>query len=109
MAGFGPANGEAAASLAGMLHSYDRTLGLGTVNGGRYTQPAVDAAIRAALRTLDAAERQRQVEIATRLAIGDVGIIPIHFVRASWAFRDSLVLRPRTDGASFAMNIRPAR
>lgn len=109
MVGFGPANGEAAASLAGMLHSYDPTLGLGTVNGGRYGQPAVDAAIRAALRTLDATERQRQVEIATRLAIGDVGIIPIHFIRASWAFRDSLVLRPRTDGASFAMNIRLAR
>lgn len=106
MLGFGPANGDAAASLAGLLHSHDRARGLGTVNGGRYGRQELDTMIEEAMHLPDPAARQRQVGAATRLAMEDLGIIPIHFIRAQWAFRDELHLRPRSDGATFAMNIR---
>jgi peptide/nickel transport system substrate-binding protein len=107
MLGFAPANGQAAAALAGLVHTHDEKVGIGANNDGRYSNAAVDAAIEGALHTIDAEARGAFVNEAVETSMQDVGIIPIHFVRAVWASRKTLEVTPRTDGATYAMNVHP--
>ena len=53
----------------------------------------------------DDARREALLREATAMAMEDVAIIPIHYQIASWAARNGLRYRPRTDEGTLAHSI----
>ncbi|MCP3018612.1 ABC transporter substrate-binding protein [Cupriavidus basilensis] len=108
MLGIGAVTGDSLEPLVATAHSQDKKAGLGANNRSGYANPAVDALIDAAMRTMDpAAREQAQREAAGKLA-DDAGLIPLHHLRATWAYRHGLTVRPRSDGFTYATNISPS-
>ena len=105
--GWGAATGEASSPLRSLLATADRGTGAGASNRGRYSNPSFDAALAAALATIDDAARERLLREATRIAIADVGIVPLYYQVNVWATRRGLTLAPRADDQTHAGSIRP--
>lgn len=102
LAGFSP-NPEVLGMLETQIHSWDTTLGLGTANRGRFSNPAIDALIQKARQTMDNAERERLTQEATRAAIRDqTALIPLYFAVNTWAMRQGITYEARTDEMTLA-------
>jgi peptide/nickel transport system substrate-binding protein len=78
---------------------------MGASNRGRYSNPEVDKLVAQALATVDDAKREKILQQATELAIGDLGIIPLHYQVNTWATKKGLAYRPRTDEYTVAMSV----
>ncbi len=85
MVGWGASTGEARARCARCSRRYNRDKGLGAVNWGRYSNPKVDYLIEQALQQVDDENRSIMLQRATKLAMEDLGIMPIHFQFTIWA------------------------
>jgi peptide/nickel transport system substrate-binding protein len=109
MLGVGAVTGEALAPLLAVAHTHDPKSGAGANNRGRYSNKELDALITTAVRTLDSVARDQALREAARLNAADIGIVPLHHLKASWAYRKGLSLRTRSDGFTLAMNIRESR
>jgi peptide/nickel transport system substrate-binding protein len=81
-------------------------LGLGNTNRGRYSNPLVDQLTEQAIVTIDDNKREKLLQEATAIAIGDLGIIPIHYEVSTWGMLKSLSYKARTDQYTLAMDIR---
>ncbi len=108
LVGWGISSGEASNPLRSLIASYDRDKGFGTSNRGRYSNPAIDAKLELALRELDDAKREALLREATKMAMDDVAIIPIHIQKNVWAMRPTLVHDSRADELTRAQDVRPA-
>jgi peptide/nickel transport system substrate-binding protein len=104
--GIGAVTGESMAPLVAISHTINRDAGLGANNYGRYSNPQTDELINTALRSMDPMTREEALKSAAKMLIADVGIMPIHFLKANWATRKSISIKPRSDGFTLAMNIR---
>ena len=107
--GWGSETGEASSPLKALFATFDRDTGMGAANRGRYSNPKLDAMLSEALRTVDDAKREKILIAATDLAIGDLGIIPLHFQVNSWATRAAYKYVPRTDEYTLADFVVPAK
>jgi len=105
LVGWGAGSGEASSPLRSLLSTYDPDAGMGASNRGRYSNPEVDARVEEALQTVDDAAREQLLAEATEIAIGDLGIIPIHYQVNTWATRAGLAYVPRTDEWTLAMTV----
>jgi peptide/nickel transport system substrate-binding protein len=65
----------------------DREAGNGSSNRLDYSNPRLDAAMRQALRTMDAGKRRALTDEASRLLTEDMGHIPLFYGVNSWAGR----------------------
>ncbi|EFH11790.1 ABC transporter substrate-binding protein [Pseudoroseomonas cervicalis] len=108
LVGWGSSSGEASNPLRSLVATFDRDKGFGTSNRGRYSNPEVDSRLEAALRELDDTRREALLRDATRIAMEDVGIIPIHIQKNLWAMRPTLVHDSRADELTRAQDVRPA-
>ncbi len=108
MAIFASSTGVASESMATILRTRNAALGHGSLNRGRYSNPALDAALDRVDSTFDEAERERLSGAAARIAIEDNAILPVFSLRASYGVRRGLNLTPRGDGYTMATGIRPA-
>jgi len=97
LVGWGAGTGEASSPLKSLLHTHDKSQGYGASNRGRYSNPEVDKIVETALATVDDAKRQDLLAKATEIAIGDVGIIPLHYQVSTWASRKGFNFKARTD------------
>ena len=104
---WGTTTGEPGAGLRSTVATYDRELGMGSVNRARYTNPVFDQQLAAAMRMLDDAKREQMLQEATRTVIDDVGIIPIHLQKNVWAMRQGLLHHARVDELTRAQDVRP--
>ena len=102
------ATGEASSTLRSLLATFDRETGMGSSNRGRYSNPAFDAALRAALAEMDETARQEKLRAATRLAMEDQGIVPLLYQYSVWAARRPLAYTARADDQTWAIWARPA-
>ena len=109
MAIFASSTGVASESMATILRTRNAALGHGSLNRGRYSNPALDAALDRVDSTFDDAERERLNGIAARIAMEDNAILPIFSLRATYGARRGLSLTPRGDGYTFATGIRSTR
>jgi peptide/nickel transport system substrate-binding protein len=107
--GWSSGTGEASSPLKALLATYSRDKGFGTANRGRYSNPRVDALLEQALATVDDPKREALLQRATEVAIGDTGIIPLHFQVNLWATRNGITYVPRTDENTLAHKFRPAK
>ncbi len=108
-AGWSTGTGEASSSLKALLMTFNREKGFGTANRGRYSNGKVDALTEDALMTVDDVKREAYLQRATELAIGDTGLIPLHFQVSIWAARDGVGYTPRVDEQTLAHKFVPRK
>ncbi len=106
--GIGAVSGDSLEPLVAVAHAQDKAAGLGANNRSGYANPAVDALVEQAMRTMEPAPREQVQRRAAQALAADAGIVPLHHLRATWAYRDGLTVQPRSDGFTYAGNIRPA-
>jgi peptide/nickel transport system substrate-binding protein len=109
LVGWSTGTGEASSSLKALLMTYNRDKGYGNANRGRYSNGKVDALTEDALQTVDDAKREAYLQRATELAIGDTGVIPLHFQVNLWATRDGIGYTPRVDEGTLAWKFKPSK
>jgi hypothetical protein len=96
--GWGAGSGEASSPLKALLHTYDKSKGLGAANRGRHSDAEVDKLVKQALATVDADARGALLAKATEKAVGEnYGVIPMHYQVNTWAAKAGYKYLPRTD------------
>lgn len=75
----------AAIMLRQVVMTRDPATGFGTFNRGHYSNPAVDGPLGEALRTMDETRRNALTAQAMRVAVEDLAVIPLMYVRVNWA------------------------
>jgi len=90
--------------LIGLLHTYSKEKGMGQYNAGGYGNPAFDRIIEKALVTVDEAERSNLEKQASKIAMQDIALIPLHTQFTIAAARKGIEFVPRADEATLAMN-----
>jgi peptide/nickel transport system substrate-binding protein len=108
MLGWAAGTGETSSPLRAILASFDPEKGSGVSNRGRYSNPKLDQLVAEALQTVDDPKRDKLLQEASEIGIGDVGIIPLHFQVNLWALRKGLAYAPRADEYTLAQFVRPA-
>jgi len=109
MVGWGASTGEASSPLRSLLATFNRETGMGAVNWGRYSNPKVDYLIAQALQQVDDENRRTMLQQATKLAMEDLGLMPIHFQFTIWATTKKVQYVPRTDEYTLAFQFKPAK
>lgn len=107
LAGWTSDTGEMSNPLRALAATPSREKGMGGNNRGRYSNPAMDALLEEAMRTVDDARRETLLQQASRLAIADYGILPLYFDLAVWATRRDLAYAARADQATLAQFVEP--
>ena len=105
LVGWGSGTGEASSPLRALLATYDKARGLGATNRGRYSNPEVDNLVLEALATVDDGKREKLLQKATEIAVGELGIIPLHYQVNTWATRPGLAYKPRSGEETLVMNV----
>jgi peptide/nickel transport system substrate-binding protein len=101
-------SGEASSPLTALMATYDPKTGMGPSNRGRWSNPAFDATLGEAFRTLDDNKRNALYARAAEIAVDDMGVVPVYFTINTWATKKGLVYDARADELSLAMGLRPA-
>jgi len=104
---WGSSTGEPMAGLRSVAATHDAARGTGSVNRGRYSNPAFDAALLRAGRELDDARREEMLREATRILVNDVGIISTHLQKNVWAMRRGFAHQARVDERTRAQDVMP--
>jgi peptide/nickel transport system substrate-binding protein len=109
LAGWGSDSGEMSNPLRSLVATPNRERGMGGTNRGRYSNPAMDAKLEEALRTVDDKKREALLQEASRLVIADDGVLPLHFELSVWAMRKGLTNIGRADQQTLAQFVSPAK
>jgi peptide/nickel transport system substrate-binding protein len=104
---WGTPTGEPGAGLRSTVATHDGK-GMGSVNRARYSNPASDAKLVAAMQVLDDGKREAMLQDTMRVLAGDVGIIPIHLQKNVWAMRAGLAHDARVDELTRAQDVKAA-
>ncbi len=105
LAGWGAGTGEMSSPLRSLVATPNKEKGMGVTNRARYSNPAMDAKLEEALRTVDDKKREALLQDASRLVINDYGILPLHYEVTPWATRKGLAYKPRVDQNTLAQNV----
>jgi peptide/nickel transport system substrate-binding protein len=84
--GFTGTSEDAWQSLNGLLHTWDNDGG-GTFNGGRYSNPRLDALIDAVRTERDPDKRRTLVATALKLATDDIAYVPLYRRTLTWVMQ----------------------
>lgn len=109
LAGWGAGTGEMSSPLKALLATLDKTRGYGGTNAGRYSNPAMDDLLTEALRTVDDTAREELLRRASRVAMEDFAIIPLHYEVSPWAMKATLDYTPRADQYTLPYLVRAAQ
>ena len=101
-------NGEASALFQYWLTTTDREKSLGTSNYGGFSHAPFDEVFLPAMLLMDDGERRAQYQNATRIALENVPLIPLHFESSIWAFKKGLSYEGRRDQYTLATAVKPA-
>jgi len=88
--------------LSGVVASYDKDAGTGSLNRARYSNPAFDTMLKQAASEFDEAKRNKLLADATRVAMEDAGILPLYWQKLYWAARKGFVVDPDRGEATAA-------
>jgi peptide/nickel transport system substrate-binding protein len=108
MGGWPSEDGEASGLFQLWVTSNDPPNAVGTSNYGRFSSAEFDKIYLQGSVTVDPAARKKLYEQATRIALENVPLIPLHFESSIWAFRKGLVYEGRRDQYTLAMSVKPA-
>ena len=105
--GWGLSTGEGLNGLRPLVATFDAAKGLGSVNRGRYSNAELDRLIDIASSITDDAKREQAIITATKFAMQDVAIIPLHNQKVTWASQKTLSYVPRADEQTRIALIKP--
>lgn len=105
LAGWGAGTGEMSDPLRALVATPDKDKGMGTTNKGRYSNPKMDAVLEEALKTVDDAKRETLLQQASKMALDDQALIPIHIEVTPWATRKGLTYKARADQYTLANGV----
>jgi peptide/nickel transport system substrate-binding protein len=108
LSGWGTGTGEPDSPMVALIATPDRSKGRGTSNRSFYSSAAFDSLLDQALRTTDPTTREELYRQATRIAMRDHAIIPLHHQVNIWASRSSVAVTARNDEETMAMSMFPA-
>jgi len=108
LVGWGAETMEASSPLKALLATFNAAKGLGAANRGRYSNPKMDAVLDQAMATVDDARREKLLQQATVIGVGDLGILPLYHQHNLWATRQRHHLRRASRRTNVAHEFRPA-
>jgi len=108
LAGWLADTGEMSSPLKSLIATPNKDKGMGPTNPGSYSNPKVDALIEQALATIDDGKRAALLAQASRTAMEDYGLLPLHFEMTTWAMRRDLDYTARADQFTQATLVRPS-
>ncbi|HKA81679.1 MAG TPA: ABC transporter substrate-binding protein [Xanthobacteraceae bacterium] len=108
LAGWISDTGEMSAQIKPLAATPNRDKGWGTTNPGGYSNAQVDALLERAFGTIDDGKRAALLAEASRVAMADYGVLPLHFEIFTWAMRKELSYTPRVDQTTEATLIKRA-
>jgi peptide/nickel transport system substrate-binding protein len=109
LAGWISDTGEMSAQIKPLAATPNRDKGWGTTNPGGFSNAQVDALLEKALGTIDDGQRAAVLAEASRIAMADYGLLPLHFEMTTWAMRKKLSYTPRVDQTTEATMIKRAQ
>jgi len=92
--------------LKALVATRNKDKGMGGTNRGRYSNPKMDALLEQALRTVDDSAREKLLQEASAVVLGDYGILPLHFEVTPWAYRSGVSYAPRADQYTLAFEVK---
>ena len=107
MSGWAPDSAEASSPLRAIIASRDPQKGWGNFNVG-YSNKKVDELLDKAMVTVASGAREKLLQDATRIAMEDVAIIPLHHQANVWAMKKTVNYAGRADERTFAPGFQPA-
>ncbi len=107
LVGWGAETMEASSPLKALLATFNSNKGTGAANRGRYSNPKLDTVLDQALATVNDAQREKLLQQATEIGVGDLGIIPLYHQHNLWATRRGVTYEARSDERTFAHEFRP--
>ena len=107
LAGWGADTMEASSPLKALLATFNADKGMGAANRGRYSNPKMDGVLEQALATVDDGRREKLLQQATEIGVGDLGIIPLYHQHNLWATRRGVAYEARADERTLAYEFRP--
>ncbi|MBN9488015.1 MAG: ABC transporter substrate-binding protein [Alphaproteobacteria bacterium] len=109
LAGWNADTGDLSNALRSLVATPSREKGMGGNNRGRYSNPAMDAKLDEASRTVDDKKREALLQDASKLVLGDYGLLPIQFEMSLWAMRKGLTYAARADQMTLAQFVKVAK
>jgi peptide/nickel transport system substrate-binding protein len=106
MAGWGASSGEMSSPLKSLVATYDKDVGMGVTNAGRYSNLKVDELLKQAMSTIEDEKRARLLADAETIVLDDYGIIPVHYEQTVWALSPKLSYEPRVDQYTLAYQVK---
>ncbi len=107
LVGWGADTMEASSPLKALLATFSKDKGMGAANRGRYSNPKLDAVLEQALSTVNDPKREKLLQQATEIGVGDLGIIPLYHQHNLWAARRGIMYEARADERTFAHEFKP--
>jgi peptide/nickel transport system substrate-binding protein len=107
LSGWGTGTGEPDHPMVALIATQNPATGRGTSNRSLYSSPAFDALLDQALVTIDPPAREELYRRATRIAMADHAIIPLHHQVNIWASRRNVHIIARNDEETYAMSMSP--
>jgi peptide/nickel transport system substrate-binding protein len=97
MSGWDTPSGDAGGMYNSMMYSRNKKKGYGQANRGAYSSEEFDAWIDKADATPRVEERDKFLQEATKIAVRDIVLIPIHYEQDLYATKQNVDLKPRVD------------
>jgi peptide/nickel transport system substrate-binding protein len=107
LAGWGATTGEMSSPLKALVATEDKSRGFGATNPTGYSNKAMDDLLVKALGTVDDAQREDMLRQASRMAMQDWAIIPLHFEVTPWAMNSKVDYKARVDQYTLPNEVRP--
>lgn len=98
---------DAAIGARALLGTFDAARGSGTANRTRYSNPAIDAQLAAALPIMDIAQRNAALARVIDAYMADTGLIPVFHPVFDYAARKGLVITHRPQRRFNALMVKP--
>ena len=105
MSGWDTPSGDAGGMYNSMMYSRGKKEGYGGANRGAYSSEEFDSWIEKADATPRIEERDKFLQEATKIAVRDIVLIPIHYEQDLYAVKNSVDLKPRMDKFIWAYEI----
>ncbi|WP_207908160.1 ABC transporter substrate-binding protein [Bosea sp. BK604] len=105
---FGVNTGETSNPIVAINATFDAKTGMGPVNFGRYSNPALDAKLKQALPLLDDNARNGLLAQASEIVFDDRAILPLHFEGLILAAQKGIEYATRADQYTLAMGVTKA-
>jgi len=103
--GFGTATGETMSQHWMLLHTTNKERALGHANPGGYSNLRLDALLEDAMRTMDAAPREKLLWEVAQGYMADVALVPLFWQVNAWATRKGFTYEPRIMNVTQSMSV----